>query len=107
MALKRKLAKHALAEEDVVYPMLHDDAHEEDESKHLYGEHADMKIFLFELEAMLKSGEDWTERVRSLRHLIKEHADEEEQKVFPRLRQTVGENKLPDVKIRREEALIL
>src|SRR3954454_9486762 len=47
LMLKRTLAKHAMAEEDVVYPIVHNQTGERDESKHLYDEHADMKIFLY------------------------------------------------------------
>ena len=44
MMLKRRLAKHALAEEDVVYPLVRNDSANGDERRHLYDEHADMKI---------------------------------------------------------------
>jgi hemerythrin superfamily protein len=109
LALKRKLAKHALAEEDVVYPLLHNEGQDTEASKELYDEHADMKILLFELEELLKSGEDWGRQVRSLRDLIQDHVNEEEQAVFPKLRQIFGERQLIKVsgQISREEALIL
>lgn len=109
LGLKRKLGKHALAEEDVVYPILHGEAHHEEQSKELYDEHADMKIALYELETLLKSGADWREQVRSLRLLIQEHIDEEENVVFPHLRQLLDEQRAPKVsgQIGREEALIL
>ena len=48
--VKRMLTAHALAEEDIIYPMLHDDAHCAEEAKKLYREHADIKVRLFELE---------------------------------------------------------
>ncbi len=107
--LKRKLAKHATAEEDVVYPVLHGEAQEATASKALYDEHADMKILLFELERMLKSNEDWSQPVRSLRDLIQRHAEEEEQVVFPRLRQLFDQERASKVsaQISREEALVL
>jgi hemerythrin superfamily protein len=109
MMLKRKLGKHALAEEDVVYPILHRDAGELSESKDLYDEHADMKILLFELEERLKSGSDWSEPVRTLRDLIQSHIEEEEQVVFPRLRAQMDQEQKSTVsgQISREEALIL
>src|SRR5688572_19892829 len=44
LAFKRKLAKHSMAEEDVIYPLLHEHAHAEHEAKRLYSEHAEMKI---------------------------------------------------------------
>lgn len=109
LSLKRKLGKHAMAEEDVVYPLLHNQGNNSDESKHLYDEHADMKIHLFEIEEMLMSGSDWSSAVRRLRQLIRQHVEEEEQVVFPTLRQSVNKDKLPTVsgQIRREEALIV
>jgi hemerythrin superfamily protein len=108
LMLKRRLAKHAMAEEDVVYPLVHGQTDGAGESKHLYDEHADMKILLFQLEERLKSGEDWSEPARSLRDLIRRHADEEERNVFPRLRQALNRKKLPGIsgRIYREEAVV-
>jgi hemerythrin superfamily protein len=108
LALKRKLAKHALAEEDVVYPRVHNDSASGDERKHLYDEHADMKILLFEIEDSLKSGDDWTDAVRPLRDLISRHADEEEKTIFPEMRRELAQ-RAPELsgQISREEALIL
>jgi hemerythrin superfamily protein len=109
LMLKRKLAKHALAEEDVIYPIVHNNSVEGDQSKHLYDEHADMKIFLYEIETRLKAGEDWRAAVDSLRDLVRRHVQEEEQTIFPRLREQLAGSKLPTVsgQISREEALIL
>jgi iron-sulfur cluster repair protein YtfE (RIC family) len=109
LTLKRKLAKHALAEEDVVYPLLHNQGQDKEASKELYDEHADMKILLFELEELLKAKGDWTQQVRSLRNLIQDHVNEEEQVVFPKLRQIFHGNGGAKVsgQISREEALIL
>jgi hemerythrin superfamily protein len=108
LLLKRKLGKHAMAEEDVVYPLLHEEAADQGRSKHLYDEHADMKILLYDLEERLMSRTDWNEPVQRLRTLINEHIEEEEQVVFPRLR-SVSSGKLSKIsgQIRREEALIL
>ncbi len=109
LMLKRKLAKHAMAEGDVVYPMLEDEANGQMEGDHLYHEHAGMKIALFRMEEQLKSGEDWSGTARSLRDIIGEHAREEEEQVFPKLRQVMGRNKFGKLsaKIHREEALVL
>src|SRR5262249_10365289 len=56
LALKRKLAKHAMAEEDVVYPLVRNDGANPDQRKHLYDEHAEMKILLYEIESALMEG---------------------------------------------------
>lgn len=109
LMLKRKLAKHAMAEEDVVYPILKSQAHDQPPSEHMYEEHADMKVALFELENMLKNGQDWSQRVRSLRDLIQHHVQQEESEVFPRLRQMMDQDRQSTVsgQISREEAMVL
>jgi hemerythrin-like domain-containing protein len=68
-----------------------------------------MKILLFELEQKVKSGADWSEPVRTLRDLIQSHVDEEEQVVFPRLRERMNQDRKRAIsgQISREEALIL
>ena len=109
LMLKRKLAKHAMAEEDVVYPIVRNDSASGDERKHLYDEHADMKILLYEIEGLLKSGEDWNGAVMPLRDLIRTHIDEEERTIFPELRREIRKESLPKLagQISREEALVL
>jgi hemerythrin superfamily protein len=107
--LKRTLAKHSMAEEDVVYPILFSQVHDEDRSKHLYDEHADIKIQLYEIEQCLMRGDDWTNQVRALRRIIEDHVREEEQEGFPRLRQALDEGRSKKVAgfISREEAMVL
>ncbi|HVW07750.1 MAG TPA: magnesium-translocating P-type ATPase [Bryobacteraceae bacterium] len=107
MMLKRRLAKHALAEEDVVYPLVHNDSATEERS-HLYQEHAEMKILLHEAGETVKSGQDWTETLGKLRSLIREHVEEEEKTVFPELRRELSRNRWPALsgQISREEAVL-
>ena len=109
MMLKRKLAKHALAEEDVVYPLVRNDSANGDERRHLYDEHADMKILLHQTGEMLRTGEAWNETVSMLRSLIREHAETEEKTIFPELRRELKEIRWAKIsgQISREEALIL
>jgi hemerythrin superfamily protein len=109
MMLKRKLAKHALAEEDVIYPLVRNDSASGDERRHLYDQHADMKILLHQTGEMLRKGEAWNETVGMLRSLIREHAEEEEKTIFPELSRELKEIQWPKIsgQISREEALIL
>ena len=72
--VKRMLTAHALAEEDIVYPMLHDDAHRAEEARKLYREHADIKVRLFELEHRANDDPSWIEGIRELRRIVAEHA---------------------------------
>jgi hemerythrin superfamily protein len=107
--LKRMLAAHALAEEDVIYPMLRDDAQRSEMAGRLYREHADMKIRLFELEHHAADDPAWMTELRGLRALIAEHARQEEDSEFPRLRQALGHERTSRLlsEVQREKALIV
>jgi hemerythrin superfamily protein len=107
--IKRMLTAHALAEEDIIYPMLHDDAHRAEEAKKLYREHADMKVRLFELEHKAKDDPSWIEDVRALRRIIADHADEEEDTEFPKLRAALDERRTSNLlgEVHREKSLLL
>ncbi|HYH37208.1 MAG TPA: hemerythrin domain-containing protein [Azospirillum sp.] len=109
LRLKRRLAAHAMAEEDVVYPMLHDRTPAADDAKHLYAEHADMKRLLFALETTPKSDPSWLVRVRELRALIEGHIRQEEEVDFPKLRQALSDQETLILSggVSREKALIL
>lgn len=109
LRLKRRLAAHALAEEDIVYPLLHDEAQAVDDAKHLYSEHADIKIHLHALEQMPKDGPEWARRASALKQLIEAHARHEEEVDFPRLRQVLSEQAMRQLAghVYREKALIL
>jgi hemerythrin superfamily protein len=109
LLFKRKLGKHAMAEEDVVYPVLHDVAGAENKARELYEEHAQMKIQLYRLEQSLDSAPSWGDRVRRLQHVILSHIRDEEDVEFPRLRTILAEKRQTSIagKIMREEALIL
>jgi iron-sulfur cluster repair protein YtfE (RIC family) len=106
---KRKIAKHAMAEEDVVYPMLRDSAERADAVRKLYEEHGRMKVLLFELEESINDDQGWVKAVGSLRNEIEPHARQEEEVEFPALRARIdmpGKVKLAR-KIQQEEAAIV
>ncbi len=109
LAFKRTIAKHALAEEDVAYPLLYADAGRRDAAEKLYREHAEMKIHLFALQQNLRDEEDWKTHVRALRDEIAEHARQEEDEVFPQLRglDQARESSVLSRNLRQEEAFIV
>jgi hemerythrin superfamily protein len=90
MKIKYALSKHALQEENVIYPAMREsnEAHDADE---LTGEHGYVKTYLYELEKMNKTGPDFLARVRDFRTLLEGHIRNEEDVVFPRLRATMSE----------------
>ena len=106
---KRTIGKHAMAEEDIVYPLLKTQAERHEATQKLYREHASMKIHLFELEAAIHSDTEWAEAVAALRGEIEPHAREEEEVEFPRLRELLDQAAIAQLtrKIRQEESLLV
>ena len=85
LALEQALGKHALQEEDVVYPHLRM-AGIEAETKQLQAEHGDVKTYLHELEELPKDDPKWIQRVQEFHTLIQHHVKEEETEIYPRFK---------------------
>ncbi len=83
--IKAALSKHALQEENVIYPALREfnNAHDADA---LNGEHGYVKTFLYELENSDPASPDWLAKVRTFRAMLAEHIRMEEDEVFPALK---------------------
>ncbi|HEY0326287.1 MAG TPA: hemerythrin domain-containing protein [Allosphingosinicella sp.] len=90
MKLKYALSKHALQEEDVIYPAMRE-ANEAHDADDLNGEHGYVKTYLYELENMAKDSPQFLARVRDFRTLLEGHIRNEEDNVFPRLRAALSE----------------
>ncbi len=109
LQFKRLIGKHAMAEEDIVYPLLRNDAEREEATQKLYKEHASMKVSLFELERSIGEEEGWLARVQDLRNEIAPHARQEEDVEFPQLRKLMSQQESAELrrKIHQEEALLV
>ena len=90
--LKYALSKHASEEENVIYPALRE-AGEREDADHLNADHGYVKTYLYELETLAKDDPAWIARVRDFRGMIEEHMREEENEVFPALRERLSEDK--------------
>ncbi|MGK6319506.1 hemerythrin domain-containing protein [Sphingomonas sp. DT-204] len=90
--LKHSLAKHALEEENVIYPALRE-AGETDAADELNKEHGYIKQYLYELENMPNDSPDYLTTVRRFRAEIEEHIAEEENQLFPSLKAKLSEEK--------------
>ncbi|HYD13842.1 MAG TPA: hemerythrin domain-containing protein [Allosphingosinicella sp.] len=88
--IKAALGKHALQEENVIYPALREfnNAHDADA---LNGEHGYVKTFLYELENSDPASTDWLAKVRTFRAMLEEHIRMEEDEVFPALKAGLDE----------------
>jgi hemerythrin superfamily protein len=88
--IRNALGKHALEEENVIYPALRE-ANEAHDADALNAEHGYIKTFLYELDNMPKAGPAWLARAREFRAMLQEHMRMEEDEVFPRFRATLTE----------------
>ncbi len=84
-----KLTVHAQIEEEIFYPAarqaLGDDTEIVDEAEE---EHADAKQLIAEIEEMSPEDDDYDAKVKSLSEAIAHHVEEEENEMFPKLRQS-------------------
>lgn len=83
--LKHMLAKHALEEENVIYPALRE-AGETEAADRLNKDHGYVKQYLYELGELPKDSLAWIEKVRRFRTELEEHMREEERELFPELK---------------------
>jgi hemerythrin superfamily protein len=83
--LKQALTKHAVEEENVIYPALRE-AGEKEAFEELSSEHALVKNYLFRLDNMPKDSAAFLTVVREFRSEIEDHMREEEEVLFPKLK---------------------
>lgn len=79
------LTKHAIEEENVVYPALAEGRHV-DQARHLTQDHGQVKTYIFELRRMPASDPAWIGQAREFWSALKTHIQEEETEIFPTFR---------------------
>jgi hemerythrin superfamily protein len=101
--IKHALAKHALEEENVIYPALRE-AGRIAEADELTREHGYVKQHLYDLENMSNATPAFLEKVRRFRADLEDHMREEEAELFPALRgqSTDEKNKMLTVAMNKE-----
>lgn len=101
--LKHALAKHAVEEENAVYPALRD-AGQTAEADRLNQDHGYVKQYLYDLGNMPKNEASWMGKVIEFRSEIERHMREEENEIFPRLQTKLdtAENKLLTAAVTKE-----
>lgn len=88
--LKHALGKHALEEENVIYPALRE-ADEEADADHLNHDHGYVKTYLYELDTMENDSPEWKAKVREFREMTEKHIREEEDRIFPQFHASLSE----------------
>jgi len=88
--MKHALTKHAVQEENTVYPAMRD-AGETGGADELNHEHGYVKQYLYDLENMDKASPEFLPTVAKFRADIENHMREEENELFPRLHAKLDE----------------
>ena len=84
--IKAAIDKHAFEEENVIYPAIR--LSESDEAaRKLVLEHAEVKTLLYEIDSTEPGAPSFMKTVQALRRALEEHIREEEDEIFPRLRE--------------------
>ena len=79
------LTKHAIEEENVIYPALAE-AGREEEARRLVEDHGDVKTFIFELRRMPTDDPAWLTKAQEFFADLQRHVREEEEEIFPAFR---------------------
>ena len=82
------LTKHAIEEENVIYPAMVENGRE-DQARHLIEDHGDVKTFIYELRRTPTDDPGWIETARRFFTKLEEHIREEEEDMFPVFREAL------------------
>jgi hemerythrin-like domain-containing protein len=76
------LTKHAIEEENVIYPALAEGGFAE-QAKGLVAEHGEVKTFIYDLRRISSSDPQWIGHARAFWTRLQAHVREEENEIFP------------------------
>jgi hemerythrin-like domain-containing protein len=82
------LNKHAIEEENVIYPALAENALA-DQSRHLAQEHLEAKTFIYDLRRISSTEPQWLGKASEFWTKLQAHMREEEDEVFPAFRDSL------------------
>ncbi|HEX8155353.1 MAG TPA: hemerythrin domain-containing protein [Thermoanaerobaculia bacterium] len=99
-AIEKELKIHTLLEEEIFYPA-YKDAARTTEDRDMYfeaiEEHHVVDMLLPELQPLDASSDGFRAKASVLRELVEHHAGEEEEDMFPKAQQLLGDQRLADL----------
>src|SRR5438105_4921288 len=100
----KELSIHAAIEEEIFYPEVKASVRDgEGLVAHSIDEHQEVKELLADLEKMSPSDPGFHQKVESVISDVKEHVEEEEGEMFPKLRDAISANRLLEIGEKLEE----
>ncbi len=82
---------HAAAEEETFYSKLMNETWGQDAARHSVSEHKELDDLMEELNDTDMSSPGWLTKFKTLKHEYEHHMEEEEQDVFKRAKEVIGE----------------
>ena len=92
-----ELSVHTIIEEQVFYPAIAKYPDFAGLLKDAYKEHAEAKLELGDISNLDSTSEEWHKKVTKLQKDIEHHVKDEEEKLFPKLRQTMPAPELQEL----------
>jgi hemerythrin superfamily protein len=89
-----ELSVHAIIEEQVFYPALARFSEFSSLLKDAYSEHAQVKLEMGEIATLDSSSQEWNKKVTKLWKDIQHHVKDEEEKLFPQVREKLSQKEL-------------
>lgn len=99
-----ELSIHAIIEEQLFYPGIARFKEFAPLLKDAFKEHAEVKRSLGEIANLDSSSSEWKQKMEKLFADIKHHVKDEEEKMFPKVQEVVGENLLKELGAQLKEA---
>lgn len=103
--IAEEVAVHTAIEEEVFYPALRGAGGALDELvDESLQEHHVVKVLLEELDGTEAGGDEWSAKLSVIIENVEHHAEEEEQELFPKVRQAMGREALEELAARLDAA---
>lgn len=95
--LKDALTLHTQIEEQIFYPALEEHEETKDMIGEAYTEHNEVKDMLAEMSTLSPGSDEFMDKLTELRDSIEHHVEEEENELFPKAEQVLGESRLQEM----------
>ncbi len=102
--LYQELNLHAQVEELTFYPSIRNYEGTEELLEEAEEEHTEVKVMLEQMKSIDSSSAEFKEKISQLKEAVQHHVQEEENEVFPKVRQMMNEEELKQLVTEFQEA---
>lgn len=102
--LYKELNVHAQAEELTFYPTMRDHEDLKELVNEAEEEHTEVKVMLEQIKSLDATSSEFKAKISELKDAVQHHVQEEENEVFPKVRQSVNDEELKQLATEFQEA---